>query len=103
MLFSSFLMGVILIICGFLVKEYPNLIAGYNTMSKEDKEKVDIDNLSFMMKKGLIIIGAMVIIVGSLMNFFNYKESYGLLITSSIVIFGVIIMIIYAQKYYKKY
>ena len=103
MLFSSLLMGVILIICGFLVKEYPNLIAGYNTMSKEDKEKVDIDNLSFMMKKGLIIIGAMVIIVGSLMIVFNYKESYGLLITSSIVIFGVIFMIIYAQKYYKKY
>ena len=103
MLFSSLLMGVILIICGFLVKEYPNLIAGYNTMSKEDKEKVDIDNLSFMMKKGLIIIGAMVIIVGSLMSVFNYKESYGLLITSSIVIFGVIFMIIYAQKYYKKY
>lgn len=71
-------------------------------MSREEKEKVDIDNLSFMMKKGLITIGAMVIIVGSLMTFFNTKESYGLLITSSIVILGIIVMVINAQKYYKK-
>ncbi len=102
MLFSSLLMGAILIICGFLVKEYPNLIAGYNTMNKEDKEKVDIDNLSLMMKKGLIIIGALVIAFGSIMTLLKIKEHYGILITSSIVIIGVIIMVIHAQKFYKK-
>ena len=53
MLFSSFLIGVILIICGFLVKKHPNLIAGYNTLSEDDKEKVDIENLSLMMKRAL--------------------------------------------------
>ena len=102
MLFSSLLMGIILIICGFLVKEYPNLIAGYNTMSKEEKEKVDIDSLSLMMKKGLIVMGALVVAIGSILALFKVKEHYGLLITSSIVILGVVIMTINAQKFHKK-
>ncbi len=89
-------------VCGFLVKEYPDLIAGYNTLSKEDKEKVDIKNLSLMMKRSLIIIGALIIVMGLIMNFIKVKEQYGLLITSTITILGVIIMIISAQKFNKK-
>ncbi|MCK0109853.1 DUF3784 domain-containing protein [Flavobacteriaceae bacterium S0825] len=102
MLFSSLLMGVILIICGFLVKKYPNLIAGYNTLSEDDKEKVDIENLSSMMKRALITIGALIIVMGLIMSLIKVKEHYGLLITSSIVILGVIIMIISAKKFKKK-
>lgn len=102
MLFSSLLMGVILIICGFLVKKYPNLIAGYNTLSEDDKEKVDIENLSSMMKRALITIGTLTIVMGLIMSIIKVKEHYGLLITSSIVVLGVIIMIITAKKFNKK-
>lgn len=102
MLFSSFLIGVILIICGFLVKKHPNLIAGYNTLSEDDKEKVDIENLSSMMKRALITIGTLTIVMGLIMSIIKVKEHYGLLITSSIVILGVIIMIISAKKFKKK-
>ena len=102
MLFSSFLIGVILIICGFLVKKHPNLIAGYNTLSEDDKEKVDIENLSSMMKRALITIGTLIIVMGLIMSLIKVKEHYGLLITSSIVILGVIIMIISAKKFKKK-
>ena len=102
MVFSSLLMGVILIICGFLVKKYPNLIAGYNTLSEDDKEKVDIENLSSMMKRALITIGTLTIVMGLIMSIIKVKEHYGLLITSSIVVLGVIIMIITAKKFNKK-
>ena len=102
MLFSSFLIGVILIICGFLVKKHPNLIAGYNTLSEDDKEKVDIENLSSMMKRALITIGTLTIVMGLIMSIIKVKEHYGLLITSSIVVLGVIIMIISAKKFKKK-
>jgi uncharacterized membrane protein len=102
MLFSSFLIGVILIICGFLVKKHPNLIAGYNTLSEDDKEKVDIENLSSMMKRALITIGTLTIVMGLIMSIIKVKEHYGLLITSSIVVLGVIIMIITAKKFNKK-
>jgi len=102
MLFSSLLVGIILIICGFLVKEYPNLIAGYNTLSENDKKKVDIESLSSMMKRALIIIGALIIVMGLIMNFAKVKEHYGLLIICSITILGIIVMIISAQKFNKK-
>ncbi len=55
--------GLVLIALGFLVKKYPNLIAGYNTMSKEKKKNVDINGLSSFMRTGFIILG-LVIIVG---------------------------------------
>lgn len=48
--------------CGFLVKKYPNLIAGYNTMSKVEKKNVDIEKLSTFMQNGFIIIGLLVIV-----------------------------------------
>ena len=102
MLFSSFLIGVILIICGFLVKKHPNLIAGYNTLSEDDKEKVDIENLSSMMKRALITIGTLTNVMGKIISIIPVIEHYGLLITSSIVVLGVIIMIITAKKFNKK-
>lgn len=49
------LMGI-----GFLVKRYPNMIAGYNTMSRKEKENVDIKGLSLFMSRCLIVMGIMV-------------------------------------------
>ena len=40
MIYAQLLTGFILIIVGFLVKKYPMLIAGYNTMSKTEKAKI---------------------------------------------------------------
>lgn len=36
MVVNTFL-GLLLVILGFLVKKYPNLIAGYNTMTEREK------------------------------------------------------------------
>jgi hypothetical protein len=41
---------------GFLVKSSPDLIAGYNTMPKEEKKNIDIEGLSTFMRNGLITI-----------------------------------------------
>jgi hypothetical protein len=45
----SWITGIIPIVIGFLVKAAPNLIADYNTMTKEQKKKVDIDGLSSLL------------------------------------------------------
>jgi len=58
----NWITGLSLIGIGFLVKAYPNLIAGYNTLSKEQKENVDIKCLSSFLKKGFIIIGWVMIV-----------------------------------------
>lgn len=60
-IFSLFY-GLIFIGIGFLVKAAPDLIAGYNTMSKEQRKKVDIEGLSTFARKALIITGIAIII-----------------------------------------
>jgi len=60
------IMGLLFIGLGFLVKAYPGLIAGYNTLSPEKKKNVDIDGLSRYIRNGLIIMG-MVIMAGYLL------------------------------------
>jgi hypothetical protein len=65
----NILTGIFLIGSGFLVKRFPDLIAGYNTMSDERKKNVDIHGLSSLMRNGLIIIG-LTIILGY--YFFNW-------------------------------
>ena len=51
------IMGLLFIGLGFLVRAYPGLIAGYNTLSPEKKKNVDIDGLSRYIRNGLIIMG----------------------------------------------
>jgi hypothetical protein len=58
--------GLLFIGLGFLVRAYPGLIAGYNTLSPEKKKNVDIDGLSRYVRNGLIIMG-LAIMVGYLL------------------------------------
>ena len=60
------IMGLLFIGLGFLVKAYPGLIAGYNTLSPEKKKNVDIDGLSRYIRNGLIIMD-MVVMAGYLL------------------------------------
>lgn len=57
--FIHTLTGALLIVVGLLVKRFPMLIAGYNTMPAEKKKKVDIEGLSSFMRRHLVIIGAL--------------------------------------------
>lgn len=50
--------SVILFVLGLLVRKYPNLIAGYNTMTAEQKKKVDIKGLSSFMCRSLCVISS---------------------------------------------
>lgn len=90
--------GLFLIGLGFLVKSYPNLIAGYNTMSDEKKKHVDIEGLSTYMRNGLIIMG-LAVMVGyffiSLMGWIMIANFYIFLV----VLLGVIIILINAQRF----
>lgn len=102
MIYAAFTAGIILIVCGLLVKIYPNLIAGYNSLSEEEKQSVDIDGLSSLMQKGLIIIGCTIIIYEVIAYFSNIKDAYSLIAISGITVIGIVIMVIKAQKYYPR-
>ncbi len=49
--------GLGFVVLGFLLKAFPNLIAGYNSMSKEQKEEINIKGLSSNMRNAFIIMG----------------------------------------------
>lgn len=93
--------GLFLIGFGFLVKIFPILIAGYNTMTKEQKEKVDIKKVSSILRNGLIIIGLVYVLS---YFFFKWVGLDGINDYSRplIMIIGVILIIKYSNQNCKK-
>lgn len=53
--------GLFFIILGFLVRSFPGIIAGYNTMPAEKKKNIDMDGLSRFLRNGFIIMGLAVV------------------------------------------
>lgn len=90
--------GLFIILLGFLVKIFPNLIAGYNTMSKDKKKNVDIKGLSTFMRNSLIIMG-LLIITGNFVIIKMRVENFAEYITLIVILIGVTITLIKAQKF----
>jgi len=91
-------LGLFFIGLGFLVKAFPDLIAGYNTMSKEQKANVDIQGLSSFMRNVFIVIG-LVIIAG---NFLSRLFGFPMIASSLnfiIPFVGIPFAIVKAQKF----
>ena len=59
---APLLAGAFVIVCSLLVKRFPMLISGYNTLPKEKRKNVDIDGLSSFMRRHLVIIGGLLIL-----------------------------------------
>ena len=101
MIWTQLTVSGILIICGVLVKNYPNLIAGYNTLSREEKEKINIDKLSRFFMTGLITIGLVNMFVCITLVLFEVKESNIFLINASLIFLAIIGVSIYGNKNFK--
>lgn len=89
--FTYLYYGLGIIALGFLLKIFPILIAGYNTMTKEQKENVDIKGFSSLMRNVFIIMGLSVIIFCFLLS---WSWAFGIIILG-----GVIHLLISGQKY----
>ncbi len=63
--------SIFFVVMGFLVKRFPILIAGYNTMSAKKKKNVEIDKLSSLLCKGLVIGGVVSFIFYYLFKFLD--------------------------------
>lgn len=94
------IIGLFFIGIGFLVKAFPNLISGYNTMTKEQKGNVDIESLSSLMKNSFIAIGLTIIVGSYFFNWIGFPLIASFVIIGSIL-GGVIIMIVKSRKFYK--
>ena len=95
---QAFGTGLLFIILGLLVKRYPNLMAGYNTMSPERKKNVDVEGLTTYARNSLLGIGIIIILAGFVLKGLGYPQYFEPVLMAS-VIGGVIILIFGAQKY----
>ncbi len=96
--FSSYIIGIIFIGLGFLIKAFPGLIAGYNTMSDEEKKNIDVEGLGTYGRNCLVGIGLAIIIAIGVLNLLelSYYAEYAFF---PIVLVGMIAMIVGSQKY----
>lgn len=94
----NLIVGLFMIGIGFLVKSVPDLIAGYNTMSKDKKKNVDIGGLSTFMRNGLVSIGLSIII-----GYYLFKWIGFTMIANSMILIvtliGLAILVINARKF----
>ena len=89
--FTYLYFGLGIIALGFLLKIFPILIAGYNTMTKEQKQNVDIKGFSSFLRNVLIVMGLGVIIFCFLLS---WNWAFGFILFG-----GVIFLLVKGQKY----
>ena len=85
LLIFNIILGLFYIGIGYAVKAYPNLIAGYNSMSEEEKKNVDIVGASSMMRNVFIIAGIASILVAVVFYVFRGGDPNSILITGGLI------------------
>ncbi|QXP58514.1 DUF3784 domain-containing protein [Olleya sp. HaHaR_3_96] len=101
MIYSQLLISFILIIFGFLVKKYPDLIAGYNTLSHSEKEKIDSKGLASFLQRLLIGLGVFCLFTYLLLKICNVNDNSILYINSALLISVLIISRFIANRRFK--
>ncbi|MEW5845136.1 MAG: DUF3784 domain-containing protein [Bacteroidota bacterium] len=92
------IIGLFLVTLGFLVKAYPNLIAGYNTMPEDKKKNVGIEGLSTFIRNGLAITGLTIIGGYFIFKWSGYTTIANLMVVI-VTLAGVTIIAVKAQRF----
>lgn len=88
------------VLLGLLVRKYPKLIAGYNTMSSEGQKLVDIKGLTAFMCRAFCIIGLLVVLVYYLLLWGGMTEMAAVLVSViAVPVVGSVVMVAGAQRY----
>jgi hypothetical protein len=95
---SEYLIGLVFIGLGFLVGAFPDLLAGYNTMSEEEKVNVDREGLRKYARKSLILVGVVLIAAQYVLKSIG-KMHIANYVLFPIILIGVMALILGAQKF----
>lgn len=101
MMYSQLLVSIILIICGFLVKKYPDLIAGYNTLSPSEKAKIDSKGLALFLKQVLIGLGTLNLVSFLLLTLYHVSDKNILYFNSVLLIVLLLLSLFVVNRRYK--
>ena len=77
------------------------LLAGYNTMSAEERKKVDIKGLIAYLKRFFIFVGISFLVIGIAVNYY-FSENIAAVTICLYPIVTVIYFVVKSQKFYKK-
>lgn len=94
------LFAAIFVLLGLLVRKYPKLIAGYNTMSPERQKLVDVKGLTTFMGRAFCVIGLLVVLVYYLLLWDGIAEMAARLVSIiAVPVVGSVVMVAGAQRY----
>lgn len=94
------LFAALFVLLGLLVRKYPKLIAGYNTMSPEQQKLVDVKGLTAFMCRSFCIIGLLVLLVYYLLLWGGMAEMAAVLVSIiAVSVVGSVVMVTGAQRY----
>lgn len=94
------LFAAIFVLLGLLVRKYPKLVAGYNTMSPERQKLVDVKGLTTFMCRAFCIIGRLIILVYYLLLWDGIAEMAARLVSIiAVPVVGSVVMVAGAQRY----
>ncbi len=101
--YAVLIMSVFFVALAFIVNEYnaKYLLAGYNTMSPEERKKVDIKGLMAYFKFFFIFLGISFLVIG-LTVIYYFSEN---IVAMVICLYPIVTMIYFAfksKKFYKK-
>lgn len=99
----TIIMGIICIVCGILGYKYPNMLAGYNTLSQEKKEQINVCKL----KKhfcAVCVFQGLLMIIAQVVLYSIHKESIADVLSYVWIPLFVIILIVMVNcgNYYQK-
>ncbi len=95
---STIILGVGFIAIGILINLFPNLIAGYSTLSQKERENVKTNGLSRFMQIGISSMGV-VIIAGHFIAQLMEEPSLSKNINVFVILAGAVIFIIFGQRF----
>lgn len=95
---STIILGVGFIAIGILINLFPNLIAGYSTLSQKERENVKTNGLSRFMLIGFSSMGV-VIIAGHFLAQLMEEPSLSKNINVFVILAGAVIIIIFGQRF----
>ena len=98
---TELIVGLFLIALGFLFYYFPNIVlAGYNTMSKAQKKKIDINSLKRLMRNAFVLFGLFAIITSYSLAYLGMEEAAKSVIPVSTPCFAILLAIL-TWKYNK--
>ena len=99
MFWTDLIIGVILIISGFLTNRYPTMISGVSTMSKKRQEKIDLAGLGRGFCIAQVLGGSAMLLFGGLSTLVHVSMGVHLVVMFAVLIAMLVACTLIMRKY----